>query len=518
MSKTKKSLISEIVQVKYRAEVVQVYTVTTGTGLVPAGGTNYIVEFGDTQRTRGGVQETLKRVSYKTPSDVTTLGATAALQREAINVALIAKINAFTTSYYVTAATLATGTGFTITDSAGYYPVNAQNMTNRLGATYVKTCCDSDATGFVGTEAAISTAAVYSFGVGADLLAWKPVLDVMWGNLISGYLGGTAPKTTAGVYASTGQQYDGCAVVSLTESPIATSVRTQTAYMPKVQIAYVDNGLGSTVTNLAGSIAFEREFLKALFGEYTSDPTTVYEWFDKGYVMQADPGITPYTGTLAGTADVKHFFTTPYGTFLNQHNINAQTIFAPLMTDDGLRIEQDVTATDGAHYVGGVNALYPNSFIVGKTAFSLSVRCVAGDWTDAFFMVGFRKKAAYNANYTTYDDLGAIGTQVSAANDYVATQGNINNGTTVETVSSTAIAADSVSVDLLVNVALNGTVTVYRNGVSFPIYSVGTTTLVFDAGDEMVPFMQFINVNTSASTLTMSRFVAVPSTNWRVLS
>ena len=51
-------------------------------------------------------------------------------------------------------------------------------------------------------------------------------------------------------------------------------------------------------------------------------------------------------------------------------------------------------------------------------------------------MVGFRKKAVYAADYTTYDDLGAIGTQVSAAGDFVATQGNINNGTTVETVSA----------------------------------------------------------------------------------
>ncbi len=516
-SETKKSLISDLIEVKYRAETVQVVTVTTGTSLVPAGNTYYTIEFGDTNRQRGGVQEQLKRVSYLTPADITTLGATAALQREAINVALIDLINDWTSSYYVTAATLAGGTGFTVTDPAGYYPVNAQGMTNRLGATYVKTCRNSDASGFVGTEAAITTAAVLAFGVGATLASWSPVTDQMWGNLISGYNGGVYPTTAAGAAPVSGQQYDGFAVISLTPSPIATSVRTQIAYMPKIQISYVDNGLGSSTTNLAGWIAYEREFLKALFEQYTTDPATVNEWFDKGYVLQPDPGVTPYTGTLAGTADVKHFFTTPYGTFLNMQNINAQTIFAPLMTDDGLRIEQDVNATDGAHYSGGVNTLYP-SFIVGKTAFSLSARCVAGDWTDAFFMVGFRKKAAYNADYTTYDDLGAIGTQVSAANDYVATQGNINNGTTVETVSSTAIAADAVSVDLLVNVALDGTVTCFRNGVSFPIYSVGTTTLVFDAGDDMIPFMQFINRNSSASTLTFSRFVAVNSTSWRVVS
>lgn len=508
MSKTKLSLISDFVQVKYRAEVVQVVTVTTSS-ITPAGNTYYTIEFGDTNRSRGGVQEQLVRVSYLTPADVTTLGATAALQREAINVALIAKINAYTSSYYVTAATSGGGAGFTITDSSGYYPTNAQGMTNRLGATYVKTCKNSDGSGFLGTEASITTAAVYSFGVGADLLAWKPVLDQMWGNLISGYLGGTAPKTAAGSYATTGQKYDGFAVVSLTETPIATSVRTQTAYMPKIQIAYCDNGTGTDTTNLAGFKAVERAFHKAIVTLYKNDPCTTQEWFDRPIVFQDPLGAAP-----TGTADTLGWQLSPYGS-LNRTNIGTQTIVVPVLDDTGLLIDQDDTNGEGSHTSANQQVLSDCSFIVGKTAFSVVARVVMGDWTDSQFMVGFRKKAVYAADYNNYTDLGAIGGG-AADGDSITTQGILNNAATVATDSGVNFA-DGVSMLLRVDVALNGTVSAYYASasggwVSAPIYSVGTTTLVFDAGDEMIPFYQHVNIGGGNPAVSIGEFFAVNST------
>lgn len=495
-----KKNITAINQVKYRAEVAQVKTIGNNS-YTPVGATLYQVAIFDPNRRVNGGQEPIKYYGYTTPDDVTDLGATAALQREAIHVAIIASINADSSNHAV-AATLAGGTGFTITDDAAYYPVHAQTMTNVLFVNTVLTT-----SGFTADPTATTTG-VSSSGVGANLLAMVATADYMnGGSLTSGIP--IYPKTSAGLSAQSGQNYDCFVIQSLALASNETASGSQLALVNKIQEVWVDNGTGSATTNLTGFKAFERAMHKEMFQVYQNDQNAIGEFFDKGYVMQANPGVTPYTGTIAGTADVMKFFTTPYGTKLEQYNINAQTIFAPLEVAAGLQIEQDVTATDGAHYCAGTLAFAPNSFIVGQQAFSIYARVVASDWTDAFFMVGFRKKAVYAADYTTYDDLGAIGTQVSAANDYVATQGNINNGTMKETVSSTAIAADSVSVLLKVSVAIDGTVTAYRDNVAFPIYSVGTTTLVFDAADEMIPFFQYINLNSSASGLTFSEVIAV---------
>jgi hypothetical protein len=508
MSRTKLSLISDFIQVKYRAETVQVVTITTSS-ITPAGNTYYTIEFGDTNRSRGGIQEALMRVSYLTPADITTLGATAALQREAINLALVAKINAYTSSYFVTAASSTGGAGLTITDSAGYYPVNAQGMTIRLGATYVKTCSNSDGTGFVGTEASITTAAVYSFGVGADLAAWKPVIDQMWGNLISGYLGGTAPKTSSGAYATSGQKYDSFAVVALAETPIATSVRTQTAYMPKIQIAYVDNGTGSDVTNLAGFKAIERVFHKQIVYQYKNDPSTTQQWFDAPLVMQDPLGAAP-----TGTANTLGWLGDGRFGLLNKTNIGTATVVSPVLNADGLLLDQDNSASEGAHYSANQQALGDQSFIVGKTAFSVA-RVQAGDWTDAQFLVGFRKKAVYTADYNDYTDLGAIGGG-AADGDSITTQGILNNAATVATDSGVNFV-DAVSMLLRIDVAINGTVSAYYASasggwVSTPIYSTGTTTLIFDAGDEMIPFFQFVNIGGGDPDLVIAEFFAISTT------
>lgn len=504
--------ILDIKQIKYKAEVSQVVKVAYSL-YTPTADTRYTVELEFMLSTREGYTGITKTYAYTTPSLLTNIGATAALQREYIHLQIVADINA-DTSVPVTAASLLTGTGFTLTDDAGYYPAL---LNGRKGPTNVRLLLNADGSGWsnASTENVVTTVGVISFGEGQRMLDDTPIIaGYDGGNLISGSL--DAPKTIGGLYATAGQHYDAFIISALQTCP-AYSITGQLAYVPVEYAVFVDNGTGSATTNLAGFKTFERAVQKEMFGiVYGQDTASVIEWFDKGYSFQANPGITPYTGTIAGTADVMKYFQTPYGTSLEQYNINAQTIFSPLQTATGLAIEQDVTATDGAHYCAGTLALSPNSFIVGKTEFSVVARVVAGDWTDAFFMVGFRKKAVYAADYTTYDDLGAIGTQVSAANDYVATQGNINNGTMKETVSSTAIAADAVSVELLVKVDISGNVTAYRDGVSFPIYSVGTTALVFDAGDEMIPFFQYINLNSSASTLTFSSFVAVPSKDWRL--
>lgn len=488
--------ITSIKQVNYRAEVAQVVTIGA-TSYTPTASTIYAVEIYDPNRRQNGQQEQPKIYPYETPPVITTLGATAALQREAIHLALIAKINADGSNKSV-AATLATGTGFTVTDDGSYYPARSQSMSQVLGANVVLPRTNSDGTGFASTNYVITTAAVTSFGVGANLLAEKPSVDLLYGNLISGSF--DAPLANDGTGAVTGQKYDMFEIDSLepTEVGILTG---KTVYKTRTIKVYVDNGTGSATTNLDGFKAIERVFHKLMVGQYRNDASTVQEWFDKPIVFQDPLGAAP-----TGTADTLGWQLSPYGS-LNRTNIGTQTIVVPVLAAAGLLLDQDDTAGDGSHTSANQQALGDQSFIVGKTPFMVVGRAVAGDWTDTQFMVGFRKKAVYAANYDNYTDLASIGGG-AADGDSVTTQGILNNAATIST--DTAVNfTDAVSSLLMVKVDISGNVTCYFNGTKYPVYSAGTTPLVFDAGDEMIPFYQHVNIGGGDPTITPSEFFAV---------
>lgn len=497
--------IVSIKQEKYRAEVVQVVTAGAGT-YTPQASTLYAYEIGDQNRVTSGGQETLTKYGYTTPADLTTIGATAALQREYIHLQLIADINA-NTGNFVTAATLGTGTGFTITDDAGYYPVRAQGMSNRLGATQVYAAQNADGTGFTSASVSVTTAAVYSFGVGADLLAAKPVMSYMSGNLVTGTY--SAPKAADGTYAVAGQNYDGFRIETL-ETASAHSQTGQLALVPSEVIVFVDNGTGTATTNLDGFKAFERYFQKLVCKYYDASPALVQEWFDAPIVFQDPLGAAP-----TGTADTLGWQLSPYGS-LNRTNIGTQTIVAPVLNATGLLIDQDDTATEGSHTSANQQALGVQSFVVGKTEAMVVARVVMGDWTDAAFKVGFRKKAVYAAVFNNYTDIAAIGNGSSAAGttwingDLIVTNAGLNGAAHVQAISAVA-PVDAKSVLFVLKVAIDGTVTAYADGVSFPIYSVGTTTMDFDAGDELIPFYQIVNIGGGDPAASISAFFAIPT-------
>lgn len=507
LSGVKKKNILSIKQVKYRAEVVQVATVSTT--FTPVGSTEYAILIGDPNRQVAGAISPLKKYAYVTPASITDLGATAALQREAINVALIAKINA-DASNYVVAATSGGGAGFTVTDDAGYYPPQQQGMTNRKGASTVKASPNEDGSGMPANAVSITTAAVIANGVGADLLLGKPVIDQMYGNLIQGSVNNlfAPPVTSAGLPAVSGQEYDAFVIESLYDTAPAHNQTGQYALVPKTQTIWVDTGTGSSTTNLAGFKAFERVMHKLMVEVYKNDASTVHEWFDRPLGFQDPLGAAP-----SGTADILGWQLSNY-TNLNRTNIGTQTIVAPVLDDTGLLLDQDDTAGEGSHTSANQQVLGDQSFIVGKTAFMVVARVVAADWTDTQFMVGFRKKAVYAADYNNYTDLAAIGGG-AADGDSITTQGILNNAATVATDSGTNFA-DNVSMLLIVKVALDGTVSAYfanANGglTSAPIYSVGTTTLVFDADDEMIPFYQHVNIGSGNPAVSIGEFFAVAS-------
>lgn len=199
----KQTRVVDFSQINYRAEVQQVVTVTVPT--TPTASTKYTVLIGDNNRKVNGKQELLVPYSYTTSATLATEGATDALRREYIALQIIAKINAIT-SNYVSAATLTLGAGFTITDDAGYYPYNRQGMTNRLGATKVAVETNDDGSGLVASGVTLTTRAVYSVGVGANLANSAAVYDLVTGHLIAGEI--DYPKTIDGAVAVSGQKYN----------------------------------------------------------------------------------------------------------------------------------------------------------------------------------------------------------------------------------------------------------------------------------------------------------------------
>lgn len=500
----KQSNIIEFSQANYRAEVVQVVTIGGSSSYTPTANTVYTVEIGNPLVRDHGYQMQLKKYKYTTPPVITTIGATAALQREYINLQLIAKINADATNYVV-AASLLLGTGFTITDDAGYFPYNRQGAPNRLGANLVRVVTNTDGTGFVAADFALTTAAVYSLGVGADLANAVPVMDWMTGNLISGEF--DTPLTySTNLPAVSGQKYNLFTISYFVDTALPTAFNGQArVLLIKYAQVWADNGTGTDTTNLAGYIAFEREIQRAIFNQYQDDSNAQVDFLDNVILFQGAAGAVPTTtGENKMVSDAKWVY----------NQIGTQTITVPTPGNTGLLLDQDATDTEGAEYTPSLLTNAPQQFVVGETEFSVFARLVAADWTDMAWLVGFRKKAAHAADFNNYTDLAAVGT-LAANGDLITTQGILNNAATVST--STAVApVDAAYLTVEVLVALNGTVTCKLNDVVYPVYSVGTTALVFDAGDIMIPFVRAVNIGGGDPDLVLNEIAAVASATWKI--
>ena len=490
--------IVSIKQEKYRAEVVQVVQAGLGS-YTPTASTKYTILLGDVNRVMQGGHEVLLPYSYTTPSDLTLIGANAAAQREYIHGRIIDTINA-NLNNYVTAATLTGGAGFTITDESGYYPVHGQNQSNRLGATTVIPAMNNDGSGFGSASVAVTTAAVYSFGVGEELLAQKPVMYNMAGNLATGVF--TAPRTANGEYAVSGQNYDGFRIETL-ELQSAHNVTGQWALVPYETIVYVDNGTGASTANLAGFIAFETAFYRLVSKFYSAYATIVGEFFDSPTLFQGAAGAVPTT-----TSENK--IATEYGQLV-YNQIGTQTITVPTPANGGLNLDQDLTDTEGAEYTPSLLTACPKEFTVGKSGISVLARLTVTDHTDATVVIGLRKKAAHAADFNNYTDLAAIG----FIGDLVYTWGILNNAATVAT-NTTVVPADGASETFEIRVDGTGLVTALYNSVVYPVYSVGTTPLVLDAGDILIPTVRAVNVGGGDPDVIISELLAVNASDWKI--
>lgn len=267
-------------------------------------------------------------------------------------------------------------------------------------------------------------------------------------------------------------------------------------------IIFVDNGTGTSTSNLAGYIAFE-EAVHRLIARYNAPyQQIVGEFFDSPTFFQAALGAVPAT-----TGQTK--MATEYGQLVF-NNIGTNTIVTPTPVDTGLNLDQDATDTEGAEYTPSLLTACPKEFVVGKTGISVLVRMTVTDHTDAKVLIGLRKKAAHAADYDDYTDLAAIG----FIGDLVYTWGILNNATTVAT-NTTTVPTDGASEVFEIRVDTAGAVTAWYNGVSKVIYSAGTTALVLDAGDIVIPTVRAVNISGGDPDVIISELLALPSNNWK---
>lgn len=503
---TQKSRITSFQQLKYHAEVVQVVKIG-GTAYIPTGGTQYTIEIGDVTRRRNGAQEPLTRYTFTTPTDITTLGATAALQSEAIHAGLVLLINAKSPSNFVTAASAGGGAGINITDLPGYYPVFNQTTRMRNGQSTVLPCQNPDDTGFLATNVSITTQAVYSFGVGADLVASIPVIDALYGGLLSGYLyglmNGIAPKTAAGLPAVSGQNYDAFIINSLTNAQ-AHNQRGQLALVPKMQAVFVDNGTGSSTANLAGFQSFERAMLHHLFDTYKADQSTI--------VFMGDTGPTCgglNTGLPSGVTLAENFIQFGNGFSTHYYPLGTATLVALTSTNSGIGCVLDATAGEGVELSAPTWTNSLKSAVVGKTAFSIYCKITIDDVSGLNPMwVGFRLQEAANATYTAYNSYALVGLGNATGDIFTSIElaggGNTNTDTTQNW-------ADTETHTLEVRVDINGAVTFFIDGYKPTV----TQAFSFTAGQIILPVFCYALQASDIGTPSVLEGAFLPTDNWR---
>lgn len=518
--------ISFVKQMKQRAEVAQQQTIGTDS-YIPTASTAYTVLINDPNRHSYGATQPQIPFSFVTPPVITSLGATAALQREAIHAVLITAINNATNTIFATATTLGTGTGFTIIDNGGYYGTNGPRPVGGptiLGPNQIYTAKNPDGTGFIDANTrTVTVAAVYSFGVGATLLADKAVIDPMFGNIISGTViagsnGQTIPSPVAadGTSAISGQNYDAFIFSSLTLSAIPNATAVQ-GYNIQNDAVFVDNGTGSSTTNLAGFIAFERQMLRGIFSLFIDAPSATYDFFDQAFVASAT---YPTTGLAVTTSDnVVMAVESTTGMAANTWYINpigSHTIITPIVTTAGSSLSLDATTQKGLEISAPNLTQCPKEFVVGQSEYSWYARVTATNYAHLVdFAVGLRKKAAYAVNLIAYDvasvDFAAIGVVHAAGTGLINIETSKAAGGVVAT--STATTWTSGAHDIMIKVDLAGNVRFFIDNVD--VTSKQATAYTFVAGTHVMPFIDAaLDVNVDAAPFVI-QCAALPTTTWR---
>ena len=508
----KLSNLVDVKQLMYKAEVVQVAT-ALDFSYTPVGGITYGVTLTSPAFSKSGNRmNTERRYRIKTPDTITDLGATAAIQRENIHAQLVTLINADPTNF-VTAVTVGSGNGITVTDEAGYYPARLNGASNgREGATGVLNTRSAGSSSWQ-NEATVTTAAVYEFGVGTRLAQDTPIFaNYIAGNLVSGEY--DAPVAADGTYAVGGQKYDAFAVSSLVLHDIPTITATVRGFKVFDQIVFVDNGTGSSTTNLAGYKAFVREMLRVVFSMYESDFSSFVNFFDSGFTYATLTGLSviPTTALAENTINFGDGFAMSFTPLVTATAAaNAMPIYDS--TNGGMNLANDAASGKGMEVSAPLSTFSAKQFIVGQGEFSLYARVYIDDVSGTSpLLFGFRKKEAYTATPGNYTDFAALGIiSPTGTTEFIKTYTNLASaGATTTT--STATFADTETHDLEVRVNGSGKVSWFVDGVQINV----STSFTFAANTVLIPYYYEKQSSDVAANVTILQTAVIPTASWRI--
>ena len=463
-----------------KAEVSQVVTVGGNTPTIVAGAT-YKLRIsipGDRKQGWSRTDREFKAKALDTIADQAT-------ERARLYVALAEAING-NTDFAIT-ATANAGTSLTLTDDIGYWRMGRRGVSN------IRPVLDDSGRGFVTADVSLTTEGVYSLGVGTELLKKNPLSDPLIGNAYRGDMLYSNLDQVVG-----GQLYHTVVIESLVTTSLSIQGTPQTKRL--VQILFIDNGTGTDTSNAA---AFEYALLeleKAALNKYKNDTISALIFGDKPALTFGANGqaavvtAAAVNNVLVGDSQIK---STNLGAAATAA-IASVTNIAGL----GYDVDGDETDGEGFEFNLGVGAGDPH-LLAGRDSGTIRASFNIADVTDAQVVLGFRKKAAANADYSAYTDYAVVGNVGGGESMDVA--GNLNDGTDVLTEDVGTDIADGTDFTVQVSLLADGSVKAFVNDVPYDILSAASTPLIFDEDDELIPFVQVINVGGASPTSILKK-------------
>jgi len=234
-------------------------------------------------------------------------------------------------------------------------------------------------------------------------------------------------------------------------------------------------------------------------GTLKADNTKRYclEKFNTQPICQVNNATTAVPSGTANTANTAMFGS---GNTFEYVAKGTQTIIGMgVLSSTGCNIAGDATGNDGREiaFGGGINSFSPRSYVVG-TAFWARLKFYIDDVSgtdDCAF--GFRKAEAYQANIDDYDEMAVL--NMISGNITIETILNAGSTTTTDT---TDDWADLATHEFKVMVAADGAVTYTIDGAAPTV----TAAFSFDAGENVIPFLFFLQDTDIVSTLTLVEF------------
>jgi len=209
-------------------------------------------------------------------------------------------------------------------------------------------------------------------------------------------------------------------------------------------------------------------------------------------------------GAAAGSTGARNILNFGSMNQFEQHVKGAgQTIITPVLTDVGLDIGQDQTATEGIELTQGITQRAKHAYKIGTDGpFFLRVKAKVADGSGCNpFHIGFRKAEAYQTAYTAYADYALVGIVGGDATPKIKTETEVGGGGTTTTDTGTTWP-DASTHELKVCVDLAGKVTYFRDGIQLtapPAYT-------FTAGLYVVPSIFFLHGADLCDTLELIEY------------